>query len=137
MSTKEGPIYFYRNPLEAAYMNLKFGMKFTHGFFCEITVTKKGFFFPRELAFQNDDESTKLYIRPDSYHILEPQDSDIGVDKDGIPGLFEDGKFRTDEGLDIGECEIIFRKLNGLGVPFFAPEKEVWVVQRLWTEKPF
>lgn len=116
--------YYYDCPLKAAYMAKYFGMKFEGGYTAQ--------FLALDAASQIRDKNERdyYYIHPDSLHLLEPRDDDIGcreiVYEDGErwrnPAQYNEElkKWEADEGLDMGECKTLQRD----GKSFMWPEQE-------------
>jgi hypothetical protein len=68
--------YFYKDPLEAAWMAKRFGMRFPKA--------KSGHYKPSTLAAHQNwkergfqTQPDKYYIHPDSLHLMEPQVGDM------------------------------------------------------------
>ena len=76
--------YYYDCPIQALYMHINFGVKFSIKVYLEA-----------ELWTYNDFKNmtpdlTKIYVKPESEHIFEPKEGDIGIcDKLLIPVKFD------------------------------------------------
>jgi len=110
-------LYFYREPVVAAYMEQKFGMRFLDYAFVDHP-EPVDFEFDYESILWNGHPEQKFTISPDSVHLLEPIAGDVVMDDatifeigpDGIPEHFNRH----------GPLRILARK----GVPFMRPESE-------------
>jgi hypothetical protein len=65
--------YFYTDPLAAAWMEKHFDMKFKS----EMTVDFSGYKYARLWLENEVSGDCRLYIHPDSLHLLEPQVGDF------------------------------------------------------------
>jgi hypothetical protein len=121
--------YYYADPLAAAWMQKKFGMRFVRDFLAPDNSgdTKEiGFDGPVTCIF----EGQKYYIHPDSLPLLEPCEGDL-VEHYDFSGCYKDPYFFKTEtfknfGIDVTEY---FRNNSGKiiqrdGKPFFWPECE-------------
>lgn len=81
--------YFYTDPLAAAWMAKHFGMRF-QALYCNEDDN-------RDLDTVDDilssGHSVDLSIHPDSLHLLEPKDGDIGIWSEKWSGHRDEGKF--------------------------------------------
>lgn len=107
--------YFYTDPLAANWMMKHFGMRMQH--LASDGVKYQDVTWPDEWFVH---WHSKMYIHPDSLHILEPQNGDIGINSINSPGEFEIDGFRDRESIDVGECKIILRN----NISFMWPESE-------------
>jgi hypothetical protein len=97
--------FFYRDPLEAAYMAKHFGMKFSFDEyryqwnsekleFSATPILKKSHSrcgSPNKILSSMASVSIKFYIHPDSLHLLEPQVRDLVFSGDDLSnvGMFD------------------------------------------------
>ena len=132
--------YFYDCPIKALYMNKEFGVKFY--------TTFKNDFFEKKLSFHLNFRDIynaliqllgacnassidyKIYVAPESEHIFEPKEGDIGIVKNFNPLIFvrfysyynswnyEDDEYG--ERFNNDEVNIIHRD----GKHFFNPKEE-------------
>ena len=122
--------YYYDCLIKALYMNKEFGVKFYTAF--------KSDFLDKELGFCADirgiynvlSSDNKIYVEPESEHILEPKEGDFGIVKNSNPLIFV--RFRSQyncwgyegdeyyEQFNNDEVNIIYRN----GKHFFNPKEE-------------
>lgn len=67
----------------------------------------------------------RFYLDDKSIKQLEPEHGDIGANEFGPAeyrelGIGDDLAWRTDEGIDVGDCRIIYRNVK----PFITPKQE-------------
>lgn len=75
--------YYYDDPLAAAWMAKHFGMEF-HGENGQLEINSdEGSTWFCELCDLGHKYMGPFYIHPDSLHLLEPQEEDIGIDAEG------------------------------------------------------
>ena len=130
--------YFYDCPIKALYMNKEFGVKFY--------TTFKNDFFEKKLSFHlnfrdiynaliqllgacNASSSDyKIYVAPESEHIFEPKEGDIGIERNlhSIETCNFGGKYWAYENQELQtnphqqRVETIYRN----GIHFFNPKEE-------------
>jgi hypothetical protein len=63
--------YYYTDPLAAAWMADKFGMKFEHDFDFAAMIIQY------DLMRRNGKEVRNIYIHPESLYLLRPQEGDV------------------------------------------------------------
>lgn len=110
--------YFYTDHLAAAWMATYYGMKFT-------TENGNDSSFITPIHFHEPENGDcyfgKLYIHPDSLHLLEPMDDDKGVD-DSPDQCEHMGRW-----VKANDCRPVIDKVRidkRNGVAFMWPEKE-------------
>lgn len=128
--------YYYTDPLAALWMHKHFGMKLVH-YATQEHVEEYGGALGEEWNWLDclpmdtgpEIEMTrdvlgwlercggKIYIHPDSLHLLEPQNGDIG----NCGEAYDKGRWHSGAGMSCGEPEIISRN----GIPFMWPEEEI------------
>ena len=78
--------YYYDCPIQALYMHVNFGVKFP-------TELK----FIADLSTDNFSENmtpdiTKIYVKPESEHIFQPKEGDIGIYQQRVKIIYREGK---------------------------------------------
>ncbi len=116
--------YFYTDPLKAAWMMDKFGVRILippppHFRYAKERCYKLSTLYNH--IYHKQPSPDRYYVHGEDYGVFEARDGDIGIGVDGYPCKFDSDAFRTEEGLSIGEARIIYRD----GVHFMAPEKLV------------
>ena len=117
--------YFYDCSIQAIYMHINFGVKFN----TEVKLIADLTTDPNDYKIMTPD-ITKIYVLPESEHIFQPKEGDIGIIKNFNPLIFvrfysyynswnyEDdeygGRFNNDE------VNITYRD----GKHFFNPKEE-------------
>lgn len=96
----ETPRPYYNDPLAAAWMAKHHGMRFLKWKWSDLSFQ----FIPS--GSDKDPDSLKLYIHPDSLHLLEPQFGDIGVNNDGCVGVYRITYYRK------GDAEKLMPEIN-------------------------
>jgi len=124
---------YYTDPLAAAYMAREFGVKFANNNSdsparMDIITTFSS--MDNHVSTIVDccgievdlSDNEEIYIHPDSLHIFEPMDGDIGLDTHRIANHFEDGDWTQlgYRGLPNHPVKIIRRNNK----PFHWPEEE-------------
>ena len=114
--------YYYDWPIQALYMHVNFGVKFSIKVYLEA-----------ELWTDNDfknmtPDTTKIYVKPESEHIFEPKKGDLGIERNlhTLEPCFFGGTywFYDNDYLEIKphpqKVDIIYRN----GKHFFNPKQE-------------
>lgn len=78
--------YYYDCPIQALYMHVNFGVKFP-------TELK----FIADLSTDNFSENmtpdiTKIYVKPESEHIFQQREGDIGIYQQRVKIIYREGK---------------------------------------------
>jgi hypothetical protein len=126
---------FYKDPLEAAWMANRFGMRFQKLGYGECPWPYGMFhdFHLRLMTEQADDGIyhrdglPRFYIHPDSLHLLSPQEGDEGVDGYGLQVVFEGDSWTRRHPVAASadreaEGQVVIDKRNGIA--FMWPESE-------------
>lgn len=105
--------YYYDCPIQALYMHVNFGVKFSIKVYLEA-----------ELWTDNDfknmtPDTTKIYVKPESEHIFEPKKGDEGRWARKI-GANYNGEQWVSAGIEEKLPDIIYRD----GKHFFNPKEE-------------
>lgn len=109
--------YYYIDPLAAAWMSDKFGMKFDDGdrFDTDDLI--------EIVANMGGGLVKKWYIQPDSEHLLEPVVGDVGVEADGVPCNYTEYKCWMSDGYLHTPKEPV-KVIQRNGIPFHWPLSE-------------
>lgn len=122
------PRYFYRDPLEAAFMSKYYGIRFLTSFmgieqeWKNKTTGHGESGWKYEISFGWDEKHDRFFIHPDSEHILAPQVGDLGLDSNNVACLC-DGNDWTQLGIR-GFAKHPVRIIQRLGGAFMWPESE-------------
>ena len=118
--------YYYDCLIQALYMNKEFGVKFYTAF--------KSDFLDKELGFCADirgiynvlSSDNKIYVEPESEHIFEPKDDDLGIYDGGELWRFITGKwyFRNDFEDRTEDYDFITNIIKRDNKHFFNPKEE-------------
>lgn len=110
--------YFYTDPLFAAWMATHHGIRFTTEYGDDTSFVPPIYFHEPE---NGESYFGKLYVHPDSLHLLEPTNDDEGVD-DSLDQCEHIGGW-----VKANNCNTIFGKVKidkRNGIAFMWPESE-------------
>lgn len=143
--TKRNNLFYYTDPLAAAWMAKHFGMMFGINHYGKIvwdceTQGATGEWSPirdwEHIAADaaDGDAQPAYYIHPDSLHLLDPKEWDMGQRMRGVPVVIcSDQNYAEFERAGIGRNYVAlgdplfdshFRIIQRNGLPFFWPEME-------------
>lgn len=121
--------YFYTDPLAAGWMAKHHNIQFERYYFfgIETQLIEEGWYNKAVVGWMGEDKP-KFYIHPDSLHLLEPEEGDVGISPLNdweMACLFCDAEWviSTPDNhftVEVPNIKIIQRE----GKPFFWPESE-------------